>query len=321
MTWEVRQGDVLARLGELPSESIHCCVTSPPYWGLRDYGVDGQIGLEATPEEFVAKMVQVFREVRRVLRANGTLWLNMGDSYAGSRSGPEGDLVGLDGSRRNQEASRAAKRAMTVSRRRDDEPIPRSDVRITGVKPKDLVGMPWMVAFALRADGWYLRQDIIWAKPNPMPESVRDRCTKSHEYLFLLAQSDRYYYDGDAIRTPFSAETKAQSFETMDFAARVRYKKPDGWDPGSGSHGSIHRNGREKGSAASVDYIPPAGANKRTVWTVPTEGFPDAHFATFPTELVRPCILAGCPVGGTVLDPAPPGWWLCAMVATTSASS
>ncbi|HZN91372.1 MAG TPA: site-specific DNA-methyltransferase, partial [Myxococcales bacterium] len=192
-------GDALATLSALPSGSVDCCVTSPPYWGLRDYGTDGQLGLERAPGEYVAKLVAIFREVRRVLATDGTLWLNLGDSYAGSRSGPNVGST-LDGSRRNQDESRAAKRAMTASRRRDDQPIPRSDVRIAGLKPKDLVGIPWMVAFALRADGWWLRSEVIWHKPNPMPESVKDRPTRAHETLFLLTKAARYYYDGEAVR-------------------------------------------------------------------------------------------------------------------------
>jgi DNA modification methylase len=287
MTVRILEGDCRELLRTLPDESVHCIVTSPPYFGLRDYGVDGQMGLEATPEEFVAGMAAVFHECRRVLRKDGTLWLNIGDSYAGAPGGWQG--------KNGQRASR------TFTARIDH------DKRGGVAKAKDLIGIPWMLAFALRADGWYLRQDIIWAKPNPMPESVTDRCTKSHEYVFLLSKSARYYFDADAIRT----ETEWDVSDT---------KMPDGWDSGEGGHGSFHRNGREKG--ARVRGLPPRhsqyessdqsgldeaprgrGANKRSVWTIATQPFKEAHFATFPPALVEPCILAGCPQGGVCLDP------------------
>ncbi len=293
-------------LAALPAESVQCCVTSPPYWGLRDYGtatwnggdkecdhsperrggrfaravsakqrsntgsgtisgrecpcgarrVDAQLGLESTPEEYVANMVAVFREVRRVLRDDGTLWLNLGDSYAG--------------------------------------------VVPPGLKPKDLVGIPWRLAFALQADGWWLRSDIIWAKPNPMPESVTDRPTKAHEYVFLLSKRATYYYDAAAIRTLAKSDTT---------------KMPDGWDTGPGAHGTIHRNGREKGRRTDKqrghsrrhdgfndrwDHMEKSkqtvnGANARTVWQIATQPYSGAHFATFPEELARRCIVAGSP--------------------------
>lgn len=328
---QILTGDCRDVLRTLPEESVHCVVTSPPYFGLRDYGtgqweggdpscahapsglsvdaknagaaapngklsardaailrgecpcgairIDRQIGLEPTPAEFVAIMVEVFREVRRVLRSDGTLWLNLGDSYA-AKGG------------RGQRASDY------------------------GVKPKDLIGIPWRVAFALQADGWYLRQDIIWSKPNPMPESVRDRCTKAHEYLFLLSKSPRYYFDAVAI-----AET----------AARADIPGVSGWAVGGGSHSAVDhakgdranthaaskRNSFARATKASAgdhgqtpqhrpgrEEINYAGRrNKRSVWTVPTQPFREAHFATFPTALVEPCIRAGCPKGGTVLDP------------------
>ena len=282
----------------LPAQSVHTCISSPPYFGLRDYGVDGQIGQEpwadclgwATGNRcgkcFVCTLVDVYREVRRVLRDDGTCWVNLGDSYAssGGQSPQSGKL--FKGRLRQREN-------VCISARVHHADIP----------AKNLRGLPWRVALALQADGWILRQDIIWAKPNPMPESVGDRCTKAHEYLFLLAKQQRYYYDADAIRTPFSAETKAQSFDTMDFKKRDQYKKPDGWDTGKGGHGTIHRAGRGKGQKAPTDYVPPNGANKRSVWTVPTKAYAEAHFATFPPALIEPCVLAGCPVGGTVLDP------------------
>lgn len=289
-------GDAREQLKLLPDESVHCCVTSPPYWGLRDYGTGRTgIGLEETLDEHMDSLVDLFVQVRRVLRKDGTVWLNYGDAYAGS--------WGAQG--RGDKRSEIDARGMH-ERQIEAHPKRRqtgSLARTGGCKAKDLMGLPWMLAFALRADGWYLRQDIIWHKPNPMPESITDRCTKSHEYMFLLSKSERYYYDADAIRTPFSGETKAQSFDTMAYKARDRYKKPDGWDTGKGSHGTVHRAGREKGALAPVDYVPPIGANKRSVWTVATEAFPGAHFATFPPTLIEPCILAGCPVDGTVLDP------------------
>jgi DNA modification methylase len=209
MTVRLLHGDCRHLLATLPDESVRCCVTSPPYWGLRDYGVDGQIGLEPSVDAWVAELVAVFQQVRRVLRKDGTLWLNLGDSYAGGRGGDTGTST-LQGTSQSQDESKAAKRRMTVSRRRDDEPIPRSDVRVAGLKPKDLIGQPWLVAFALRASGWYLRQDIVWAKPNPMPESVRDRCTKAHEYLFLLSKSERYHYDFDAVQEPVTGGANAR---------------------------------------------------------------------------------------------------------------
>lgn len=263
-------GDVRDALSAIPERSIQCCVTSPPYWGLRDYGVVGQLGLEATPEEYIANMVEVFREVRRVLRDDGTLWLNIGDSYASGGRGGLGDKCGLNGSRNNQNESRKAVAVMGRS-------IPR------GYKPKDLVGIPWMLAFALRADGWYLRSDIIWSKPNPMPESVTDRPTKAHEYLFLLTKSPRYYYDAEAVKEPDKG---------TDHRRNILHKpEPSGGllTPHQGIRTTEGRNG--------------AGRNRRSVWTVATQPFRGAHFAVFPPALIEPCILAGCPAGGSVLDP------------------
>jgi DNA modification methylase len=300
VTVRILQGDCRDVLTMLPDESVHCVVTSPPYWGLRDYGVAGQLGLEETPVEYIAGMVEVFREVRRVLRSDGTAWINMGDSYAtvGGASTPQMGEAFKDRQRGQEVVCRSKRMGRGAGRWGG------GNNQAAGLlKPKDLCGTPWRLAFALQDDGWWLRQDIIWHKPNPMPESVRDRCTKAHEYIFLLAKSERYFYDQQAIRTPFSEETKAQSFETMDYKARDRYKKPDGWDTGPGGHGTIHRSGREKGQLAPVDYVPPTGANKRSVWTIATEAYPEAHFATFPAALIEPCILAGCPAGGTVLDP------------------
>ncbi len=258
-------GDALETLGELPDESVQCCVTRPPYWGLRDYGQDGQLGLEPTPDEYVERMVGIFREVRRVLRADGTLWLNLGDSYAMSGL-PGGNPSRHGGELRSQAAPRA---------------VP------PNLKPKDLVGIPWRVAFALQADGWYLRSDIIWSKPNPMPESVTDRPTKAHEYVFLLSKSARYFYDADAIAEPVSE----------DMAERAR-------------RGHTRGNGRRdmsRNDAVSLVAGPILGGtrNKRTVWTITTKPYAEAHFATFPPELPTLCIKAGtsregcCPECGT----------------------
>jgi len=289
-------GDVLDVLATLPEESVHCVVTSPPYYALRDYGVPGQIGLEETPEQYIAKMVEVFRAVRRVLRDDGTLWLNIGDSYAGSGRGPSGSNGFQNAEQRQGFTGGTDPRG--PRRNKTDAP--------EGYKAKDLIGIPWMLAFALRADGWYLRSDIIWAKPNPMPESVTDRPTKAHEYLFLLSKSARYFYDAEAIRED-GTTTRPELLAFGDrpdvdypgHADRRRSKKPDGWDTGAGGHGNHHRDGREHGEASEIRY----GRNRRTVWTIATEPYPEAHFATFPRKLVQPCILAGCPVGGTVLDP------------------
>ena len=272
MTVRILVGDVRAMLATLPDESVHCVVTSPPYWGLRDYGVEGQIGLEATPGEFIDTMTEVFREVRRVLRADGTLWLNIGDSYTGSAStGGAGKETAYTGKR-------------TLPNKRAD-----------GLKPKDLVGMPWRLAFALQADGWWLRQDIIWSKPNPMPESVRDRCTKAHEYIFLLSKSERYYFDAEAISEP--VESGPSDIKKMlEQKERIGGKHKVLVDPLSMA--SSTTNIGQKRSVGDGE-----SRNKRSVWTITTKGFSEAHFATFPPELPELCIRAGCPPGGTVLDP------------------
>jgi site-specific DNA-methyltransferase (adenine-specific) len=330
---KIIQRNVLDTPWPFDDNSIDCCVTSPPYWGLRDYGVAGQLGLEKTPEEFVAKMVQVFEEVKRILKPEGTCWINIGDSYASSDTNRTWDQVNGKTSKitggENQFAS-----AVTIN-------------KIVGdLKPKDLVGVPWMLAFALRSAGWYLRQDIIWHKPNPMPESATDRCTKAHEYIFLLSKSRTYYFDAYAIATPYKdktltthgIESKGKGdgsglIQSENWANSIKerkpkvWKTPDGWDTGEGAHGSVHRKGREKGLTArekealkdnvngrslvghSGNYdakgniIGSGKANKRSVWTVATAPFKEDHFATFPEELILPCILAGCPKGGVVLDP------------------
>jgi len=251
--YRVIVGDCIESMRGLADQSVNCCVTSPPYFGLRDYGVDGQIGLEQTPEEYVTKMVEVFREVRRVLRDDGSLWLNLGDSYG---------------------------------------------------KGKQMLGIPWKVAFALQDDGWYLRQDIIWSKPNPMPESVRDRCTKSHEYIFLLTKSQRYYYDHDAIREPHTGEAaKAVAIGYKEVGQRgVNSSVRRGLTDGQATQFSKKGHSGYFGADGNC-LLNPLGKNKRSVWSVPTRSVKGAHFATFPPALIEPCILAGCPVGGVVLDP------------------
>ena len=271
MTTSILVGDCRDRLAELPAGMAHTCVTSPPYFGLRDYGVDGQLGLEPTPDAFVAELVAVFREVRRVLRDDGTLWLNLGDSYAGSW-GAQGhrQTNSDDPSWHGSQIRNHPKRAQGTG-----------SIRHSGLKPKDLIGIPWMVAFALRADGWFLRQDIIWSKSNPMPESVRDRCTKAHEYLFLLSKSERYAFDAEAISEEgvYPAGTKA-------------------------AKGSAERAAQPGVSARPAEYkVYDGKRNRRSVWTVATQPFKDAHFATYPPQLIEPCILAGAPRGGMVLDP------------------
>jgi DNA modification methylase len=254
----------------LPDASVHCCVTSPPYWGLRDYGHEGQIGLESTPDAYVARMVEVFREVRRVLRDDGTCWVNLGDSYAATTK-----QTG-----RNDNGQRTSAPAEWNCRYEYD----RTKIRMGGtLKPKDLVGIPWRVAFALQADGWWLRQDIIWHKPNPMPESVRDRCTKAHEYVFLLTKSERYWYDAEAV----SEASACAGVQTNDFSASalgLRIKPSGNAVPGT------------------VYTVKPT-RNRRSVWTVTTKPYSGAHFAVMPSDLVEPCIKAGCPESGTVLDP------------------
>lgn len=261
-------GDCLGSLRMLSTGSVHTCVTSPPYFGLRDYGHDGQIGLEETPAQFVAKLVEVFAEVQRVLRDDGTLWLNLGDSY---NSGASGGLGGstLGGGQANQAQSNRS-----GSRKKNG--------KIEGIKHKDLIGIPWRVAFALQDFGWYLRQEIIWHKPNPMPESVTDRCTKAHEHIFLLSKSPRYYFDYEAIKEP-AVGGQSGNKKRIDSAER-----------------GCPRSG---GVASGIPWVGSDTRNRRSVWTVPTRPFKGAHFATFPEQLIEPCILAGAPAGGVVLDP------------------
>ena len=275
-TQRIIPGDCIAGLQTLPDASVHCCVTSPPYWGLRDYGHDGQIGLESTPEAYVARMVEVFREVRRVLRDDGTCWVNLGDSYAATTK-----QTG-----RNDNGQRASAPAEWNCRYEYD----RTKIRMGGsLKPKDLVGIPWRVAFALQSDGWWLRQDIIWHKPNPMPESVRDRCTKAHEYVFLLTKSERYYYDAEAVS------------EAVNGNAHGGAKMPSTLSGGKGANGR-NQTGGKASSGLGLGWDA-ATRNRRSVWTITTKPYSGAHFAVMPADLVEPCIKAGCPEGGTVLDP------------------
>jgi site-specific DNA-methyltransferase (adenine-specific) len=315
MSVTILNGDWVEELRKLESGSVHCSVSSPPYWGLRDYGVAGQLGLETTPELYIRHIVAGYRELRRVLRDDGTLWINLGDCYNGQGAREpniqeNGDL-----------SYRAGGHA----------------IKIQGLKKKDMVAIPWRVALALQADGWYLRSDIIWHKPNPMPESVSDRPTKSHEYIFLLSKSESYYYDAAAIKEKSSENShlryaRGKTDLQSGVNPKAAMKVPTGWDQtqGQGAHGHFHRKGREgKNSRMHVDrdrdrehelrnkrYRDKQNEsfafavkdlvdyrNKRTVWTVPTKGYSGAHFATYPPDLIRPCILAGCPVGGTVLDP------------------
>ena len=258
-------GDCREKMKELGPESVQMCVTSPPYWGLRDYGHNDQLGLEETPEKYTANMVEVFRQVKRVLKDDGTLWLNLGDSYNGS--GGAGGDYNKGGLKEGQPKYKGR--------------------NISTLKPKDLIGIPWRVAFALQQDGWYLRQDIIWHKPNPMPESVTDRCTKSHEYIFLLSKSEKYFYDADAIR------------ETLAESSIKRLNQDIDKQVGSTrAHGGQKFNGNTK-TFGDVEK----GANKRSVWTVTTKPYSGSHFAVFPEKLIEPCIQAGSRTGDVVLDP------------------
>jgi DNA modification methylase len=263
-------GDCIERMSGLPDRSVQMCVTSPPYFGLRDYGVDGQIGLEKTPEQFIARLVDVFREVRRVIADDGTCWINIGDSYCSTAPGT-----------RNAPQTKGS----------SDKPEQWANTRPKtpeGMKPKDLIGIPWMLAFALRADGWYLRQDIIWHKPNPMPESVRDRCTKSHEYIFLRSKSEKYFYDHEAVK---------------ESAVWQRENNPEWQHARAATNSKKHEANRNGKSGGFSSWSPEQGRNRRSVWTVSNRPYKGAHFAVFPPALVEPCILAGSRPGDVVLDP------------------
>lgn len=303
MTVTIMIGDVREQLRKLPENSVHCIVTSPPYWGLRDYGVEGQIGLEKTPAEFIAVMVDVFEELRRVLRKDGTCWVNMGDSYCSTDKWGGGGNVG-----KQTVAPDGSVPSWQVRKKRE---------KVEGLKPKDLVMMPHRLAIALQDAGWWVRQDIVWSKPNPMPESVRDRCTKSHEYIFLLTKSEKYFYDYEAIKEPtvtdgeiqrgvgFGHGTDAEHRQRGRVRTAGNVNAPKGqlaYEQGDSKHRTkagllkYAEATREEGGA-------PLTRNKRSVWTMATHSFAEAHFATFPPELPENCIKAGCPPGGLVLDP------------------
>ena len=326
MIFDIRQGNALDRLREMPDCSVNCCITSPPYFGLRDYGtakweggsvacdhrgepyrtkaainancgtgvdrknaedfqpmgqtcskcgarrIDSQIGLEAAPEQYIARLVDVFREVRRVLRDDGVLFVNIGDSYNAQ-----------PGQRKTTDKA-GDKQATSIGS------VGAPSRCVDGIKPKDLIGIPWMLAFALRADGWFLRQDIIWHKPNPMPESVKDRCTKAHEYIFLLSKSQRYWWDADAIREPSESTDPRVARSSRTFAGAVQ------------RNSDLERYGTTRGRT-NQPCCNENGRNKRSVWTIASLPTPEAHFATFPIDLPELCMKAGCPEGGTVLDP------------------
>ena len=282
------EGEALAVLSTLPDASVQCCVTSPPYWGLRDYGTEGGIGLESTPAAYVSALVAVFGEVKRVLRDDGVLWLNLGDSYTNSGKGgnpPDSKYAEFVG---NSDREKAAKASTKF--------IP------DGLKPKDLVGIPWRVAFALQADGWYLRSDIIWSKPNPMPESVRDRPTKAHEYVFLMSKSQRYFYDADAVREKAIGENRVR-------ADVIGGKKGDAVHHSPGSvfkqdgHGRRHDGFNARWDESEANGLTASGRNLRTVWEIATQPSPLPHFAAFPDELASRCIKAGSAIGDVILDP------------------
>ena len=265
--------DCLEALRELPENSVHCCVTSPPYYALRDYGKDGQIGREDTPEDYVARLTSVFREVRRVLTPDGTCWLNIGDTYCGK--GNQGDAV--DPKYPNGRTGQ----------------VVALNHKVEGCKSKDLIGIPWMLAFALRGDGWYLRADIIWAKNNPMPESVKDRPTRCYEHVFLLSKSRRYFYDARAVAEPVAASTPARM--RRSFGGNHKYS-----DSIPGQRHQAINNHRPNGYAeAEIPQL----RNRRDVWQINTVPYKGGHFAAFPPKLAETCILAGCPAGGIVLDP------------------
>lgn len=282
-------GDCRETLKTLPDGSVNCCVTSPPYFGLRDYGTEDQMGLEDTPDAFVEGLVSLFREVHRVLRDDGTVWLNLGDSYSGSGKGRNADGSHQEGGK--QGTSRGTIEGKLLKTATPD------------CKAKDLIGIPWRVAFALQAAGWYLRQDIIWHKPNPMPESVKDRCTKAHEYIFLLSKAPKYYFDSEAMKEPLAeasigrAERKQKLIDREGVGTKGKQIQ-------SGVDASHSYAGLALGRNGKTGYDLESGMrNKRSVWTVTTKPYKGAHFATFPPDLIEPCVLAGCPAGGTVLDP------------------
>jgi DNA modification methylase len=259
-------GDSQAVLSWLPDNSADSCITSPPYYGLRNYQAPGQIGIEETPEEYIKHLLSVFKEIKRSLKPEGTLWLNLGDTYNSSTPG-------------SRDSERWPKQA------RNDHVTQK--IMVKELKPKDLIGIPWRVAFALQANGWWLRQDIVWAKPNPMPESVKDRCTKAHEYIFLLTKSLDYYFDSEAIQEPADYDGR----KDCQFKGSEKYKDSTQTFSARG-----HQRWRYDNAGNPI-------RNKRSAWNVPTQKLREAHFAVFPEKLIEPCILAGCPEGGVVIDP------------------
>ena len=291
---QIINSDALSALKSLPDKCCSMCVTSPPYYGLRDYGADGQIGLEDTPDRYIENLVQIFREVRRVLKDDGTLWVNIGDSYAASGKGRNRDGVFNE-------------KAMNLQSFGQKKSQIRRTIEGHGLKRKDLIGIPWLLAFSLRADGWYLRADIIWQKPNAMPESVKDRPTRAHEYIFLLSKNARYYYDAEAVKEP------AVGFYNATPAGSLGTKKPNARRRGNSRTfrgGGAYTYNQAKNNSAIVEReshgnVPneTGKRNRRSVWTIATRPYKGAHFATFPEELVRPCILAGSRPGDIVLDP------------------
>lgn len=291
---QIINSDALSALKSLPDKCCSMCVTSPPYYGLRDYGADGQIGLEDTPDRYIENLVQIFREVRRVLKDDGTLWVNIGDSYAASGKGRNRDGVFNE-------------KAMNLQSFGQKKSQIRRTIEGHGLKRKDLIGIPWLLAFSLRADGWYLRADIIWQKPNAMPESVKDRPTRAHEYIFLLSKNARYYYDAEAVKEP------AVGFYNATPAGSLGTKKPNARRRGNSRTfrgGGAYTYNQAKNNSAIVEReshgnVPneTGKRNRRSVWTIATRPYKGAHFATFPEELVRPCILAGSRSGDIVLDP------------------
>lgn len=328
MSVRILQGDCRDVLRSLESESVHCVVTSPPYWGLRDYGVEGQLGMERSLGEHVETMTDVFREVHRVLRKDGTLWLNYGDSYAASPNGRSaaevkalgnddrtfrdkpfstvGPIYVHDAGQVPDNKNRKARAGQSGNKGNGRSDFGGRIIAGGFLKPKDLCGIPWRVAFALQADGWYLRQDIIWSKPNPMPESVKDRCTKAHEYIFMLTKSPRYYYDAeaiaeDAIYAGLANQDESGFKDPRSFNGKHKsgYRTSDK----QRGHGRRHAGFNDRWDAMTKAEQCSGKRNKRSVWEVATQPFSEAHFATFPPALIEPCILAGCPKDGTVLDP------------------
>lgn len=286
-------GNAIEVLKELPDCSADCCITSPPYFGLRDYGMDGQLGLEDTVEDYINKLTDIFREVRRVLKDDATLWLNMGDSYAGSTKGRKMGNI----------AMKLQSRGIITTHLMTDCSIK----KIPGYKNKDLMGIPWLLAFTLRNDGWYLRQDIIWEKPNAMPESVKDRCTKSHEYIFLLSKQSKYYFDYEAIKEPavgFNNIAPAGSKGTLPNSGLRKGNSRTFRGGGVYTKGQSFNNSAEVMRESHGNNENMTGLrNKRSVWTVATQGYKEAHFATFPEKLIEPCVLTGSKEGGIILDP------------------